>query len=720
MHLRRGKNGAGGAQVCRGNASVATLLSAVPQLLQLAAFVSSAIPAPPCGPLPLLRASSSVPEVMGEGTQVDEEFVLAHAQGPAAEELRLLRISSSELQKGQKLQKTQNLYHAKLRKEWDVLVAADSLAAKHSELACQCLVAAMRARALCESVWQSAAADAQVVGLAGRLGPLPPAQNLQVLAEKLQSCCRLGASASGGALCELVMDFVEQWTRLVVPELPALGDAGTGSLAKMTAAATAGRAASTDPTGPASSTSRSQVPDVRQQTSMAVAAVVSVCAALAADAYEVQSCKLAVLEARGAILAASSEAAGKAETQLRRTLLQSSSGGGGSSAKSVGVVSFRTSKARQPQVIQDALQAAKEEAAKQRGSLASAWDSLEVGRGHLAAWEEALEVALSSAALPGRRQASEETHSKSLNSTGGREGACSLSVSDWVRMEEGQHLNDSLINHFIGWMVRLLGGPRVHAFSSHFFPRLSAADDDWPSSSVDNNTTNNSNNNNNHNNGWSQVRTWTRGLRRQNGPAGIFACDFLFVPLHHEAEQHWSLAIISKPWAAADCAVEFMRAVGAAAPCTTISFLDSLGRNVAREAAALRQLSDYLACEWRDCMGPDAGGFQPSRIQAVPVDVPAQPNSFDCGIYVLEFVLQLLRQPGQLQGLGRGTALKVASEPRQRWRQAGAKLRAEANPKGPSVSEGQRPGESGQKSDAEIWLQALLAAQGEVCHYRAR
>jgi len=49
-----------------------------------------------------------------------------------------------------------------------------------------------------------------------------------------------------------------------------------------------------------------------------------------------------------------------------------------------------------------------------------------------------------------------------------------LSDSDWARLEEGQQLNDMLIDLFIRLMVHAFGNQSVHAFTSHFYTRLCA------------------------------------------------------------------------------------------------------------------------------------------------------------------------------------------------------------------------------------------------------
>ena len=59
-----------------------------------------------------------------------------------------------------------------------------------------------------------------------------------------------------------------------------------------------------------------------------------------------------------------------------------------------------------------------------------------------------------------------------------------------------------------------------------------------------------------------------------------------------------------------------------------------------REAHVFRTLCKYLADEWESCGG--TGTFDAGKIRATRIIVPQQKNSFDCGIYILEFLLTLL------------------------------------------------------------------------------
>eukprot|EP00928_Gymnodinium_smaydae_P057115 TRINITY_DN40392_c0_g1_i1.p1 TRINITY_DN40392_c0_g1~~TRINITY_DN40392_c0_g1_i1.p1 ORF type:complete len:645 (-),score=154.18 TRINITY_DN40392_c0_g1_i1:92-1897(-) len=226
--------------------------------------------------------------------------------------------------------------------------------------------------------------------------------------------------------------------------------------------------------------------------------------------------------------------------------------------------------------------------------------------------------------------------------------------ADWLRLADGEFLNDALLDFFLGHLVQRLGAGRVHTFSALFLTRLAAG-------------------------GHAAVRSWTRGLRRAN-PAGIFAKDFLFVPVHDAEIQHWWLAVVSRPGAAGGSCSNSSDGTRVA---PTVAFLDSLAScdesaTSAREERVLGLLREYLASEWTECFG--VGFYDSSTLAGVRVDVPQQPNGADCGIYVLEFALKLLRDHTLLDLAGTSTLClpSVEDAPRKRWRTLGVELVARA------------------------------------------
>ncbi|CAE6972285.1 SENP7 [Symbiodinium natans] len=323
-------------------------------------------------------------------------------------------------------------------------------------------------------------------------------------------------------------------------------------------------------------------PDTPEQLSVAspvtcaaAVAAAAACRVCAEEALVEQANRLALMEARCRVRTACSQAACAAVASLRREIGQDTSG-------------------PRPASITEIFQAAEFEAEQQTKELQVLWEELEKGRGILASW--------STVAGPVRRSEC-DGH------------AAMLSTSDWVRLEDGQHINDSLLDFFMNRLVQVLGGWRVHTFSSHFFAMLAGPHLEMEPGESDH--------------GWTRVRTWTRGVRRRH-PTGIFACDYLLLPLHHEAERHWSLAVVCRPWAAVDIYEDLQLM-------TTVAFLDSLRSpaNEKHEVVALQKLKQYLRSEWMDCAGPLGSCFDEQRVQAVTINVPQQSNFSDCGIYVL-------------------------------------------------------------------------------------
>eukprot|EP00747_Dinoflagellata_sp_TGD_P105210 gnl/TRDRNA2_/TRDRNA2_169481_c0_seq1.p1 gnl/TRDRNA2_/TRDRNA2_169481_c0~~gnl/TRDRNA2_/TRDRNA2_169481_c0_seq1.p1 ORF type:complete len:1118 (-),score=243.61 gnl/TRDRNA2_/TRDRNA2_169481_c0_seq1:174-3065(-) len=235
------------------------------------------------------------------------------------------------------------------------------------------------------------------------------------------------------------------------------------------------------------------------------------------------------------------------------------------------------------------------------------------------------------------------------------------SAADWARLEDGRRLNDTLMDLFMGILVDRLGGSRVYAFTSHFYSRLTSLDAEDGAQ------------------GWEHVRTWTRSARR-TAPEGIFARDFLLMPVNVNSV-HWLLAVICYPWAAATEPLSQFAALREAAPSAhpTVAFLDPLTGFVDDvEAKVLRVLRGYLACEWADCIGGCSFESERVEIRSPEGGVPQQSNGVDCGIYVLEFALQLLRHANHLETLAKGEPLhfSMPPQPRCRWRRAATALTA--------------------------------------------
>lgn len=263
------------------------------------------------------------------------------------------------------------------------------------------------------------------------------------------------------------------------------------------------------------------------------------------------------------------------------------------------------------------------------------------------------------------------------------------SETDWERLKDDEgKLNDALLDFHLDRLAVLSSvANRVHAFSSLFYTRLMEG-------------------------GCKQVSTWTRSLR-QKDMSGIFSKDVIFVPAHDSVQEHWFLALIIHPWAPARMAARNGE-LPLPAPSNRqafIAFLDSLdprlealGRatepydlqalqqQVAgarqRQEKALKLLREYLKHEWQTCFAGTDTKYCADVIEGISLEVPQQTNMTDCGIYVLEYARRLLDNPRLLEHLCTHQAsppqlmAPVSRSLRQRWQKLGARLVADADPRG--------------------------------------
>ncbi|PAA66090.1 hypothetical protein BOX15_Mlig008901g1 [Macrostomum lignano] len=149
-------------------------------------------------------------------------------------------------------------------------------------------------------------------------------------------------------------------------------------------------------------------------------------------------------------------------------------------------------------------------------------------------------------------------------------------------------LNDNIVNFYMQLIAarsadEQLGLPKVHAFSTFFYTKLSSS-------------------------GYASVRRWTRKV-------DIFSCDILLCPVHLH-NNHWTLCIVD------------LR-------CRNIIYLDSL--SMGGGASCLPLMRQYLADEHRDKKSgaelPDLSDYQLIR----ETGAPQQENGSDCGVFTCKF-----------------------------------------------------------------------------------
>eukprot|EP00563_Minutocellus_polymorphus_P004411 CAMPEP_0181044106 /NCGR_PEP_ID=MMETSP1070-20121207/13080_1 /TAXON_ID=265543 /ORGANISM="Minutocellus polymorphus, Strain NH13" /LENGTH=1161 /DNA_ID=CAMNT_0023122511 /DNA_START=127 /DNA_END=3612 /DNA_ORIENTATION=+ len=183
------------------------------------------------------------------------------------------------------------------------------------------------------------------------------------------------------------------------------------------------------------------------------------------------------------------------------------------------------------------------------------------------------------------------------------------------RLEQGEFLNDTLIDFFMRWIWRN-DDPEtsaVHFFTSHFFTTL---DEEGPAA----------------------VSSWTA---KKN--IDIFKKRFVFIPINESL--HWSLCVVVNPGAISNEYVdEDDQSDDQDFPC--ILFLDSLkAHRKARVATKVRNWLNHEAkrlgkfTELFEAKNPKL--FNKETMEVIDPKVPYQDNSWDCGVFVCRYAYAL-------------------------------------------------------------------------------
>ncbi len=224
----------------------------------------------------------------------------------------------------------------------------------------------------------------------------------------------------------------------------------------------------------------------------------------------------------------------------------------------------------------------------------------------------------------------------------GASGIIQILRSDYLRLREGEFLNDSVIDFYLKFMLRedpvirkkvMYGGQSsvVHVFTSHFFSKLSEVPlraGSWEAIH-------------------SPVSRWSKSFN-------IWKTRFLFIPVVEHL--HWSLAVVcnlnavveerhrkiesppSNNTVATTEQVLEPSTLDRPQPC--IIFMDSLRLHKPRRIAGY--LRAYLTQELRSS-DPNTLPFTDANLPCIAPCVPSQSNGCDCGIFVIKYVDHILR-----------------------------------------------------------------------------
>lgn len=197
----------------------------------------------------------------------------------------------------------------------------------------------------------------------------------------------------------------------------------------------------------------------------------------------------------------------------------------------------------------------------------------------------------------------------------GDSDAVSISKRDVDLLQPDTFVNDTIIDFYIKYLKNHIQAEekhRFHFFNSFFFRKLADLDKD-PSSISDGKAA------------FLRVRKWTRKV-------DIFGKDYIFIPVNFNL--HWSLIVICHPGDVASFKVEDLKR-SEKVPC--ILHMDSIKGT---HAGLKKLVQSYLCEEWKerhkDTSEDVASKFL--NLRFIPLELPQQENSFDCGLFLLHYL----------------------------------------------------------------------------------
>jgi sentrin-specific protease 1 len=184
-------------------------------------------------------------------------------------------------------------------------------------------------------------------------------------------------------------------------------------------------------------------------------------------------------------------------------------------------------------------------------------------------------------------------------------GGCEINGRDARRFSDGGWLNDEGVNAYMSYLKKHAALDResffnVHAFNSFFYELLSSKGRGYD---------------------YGRVASWTRKI-------DVFALDKVLVPVH--LGNHWCLAVIN-------------------VAARRIEYYDSFGHD---NPDCMHILHRYLADEHlhkKKAPLPDADQWS----DVTPSNHPQQKNTYDCGMFMLEFARYSAMRVGDAKALPR-------------------------------------------------------------------
>ncbi|KAM7253085.1 hypothetical protein ACFE04_025703 [Oxalis oulophora] len=193
--------------------------------------------------------------------------------------------------------------------------------------------------------------------------------------------------------------------------------------------------------------------------------------------------------------------------------------------------------------------------------------------------------------------------------------AVSISKRDIDLLQPETFINDTIIDFYIKYLKNQIppdNKHKYHFFNSFFFRKLADLDKD-PSSISDGRAA------------FLRVQKWTRKV-------DIFGKDYVFIPVNFNL--HWSLIVICHP---GDVASSKNESPDKSTKVSCILHMDSIKGS---HAGLKNLVQRYLWEEWKARHSETPEDVSPKflNFRFIPLELPQQENSFDCGLFLLHYL----------------------------------------------------------------------------------
>ncbi|CAL5377670.1 unnamed protein product [Camellia sinensis] len=193
--------------------------------------------------------------------------------------------------------------------------------------------------------------------------------------------------------------------------------------------------------------------------------------------------------------------------------------------------------------------------------------------------------------------------------------AVSISKRDIELLRPETFINDTIIDFYIKYLKNKIKPEeknRFHFFNSFFFRKLADLDR-GPSRACKGRAA------------FQRVHKWTRKVN-------LFEKDYIFIPVNFSL--HWSLIVICFPGDVANIEDEDVKKLSKV-PC--ILHMDSIKGS---HRGLKNLIQSYLLEEWKERQNQLLEDVSSKflNLRFVPLELPQQENSFDCGLFLLHYV----------------------------------------------------------------------------------